>query len=95
MPWFYIGRRMEAEGMRDEAIAAYRQSVELRKLPDADQPLRRLPIAHPGAMRGRQRRRGRPKPSTEPGKFLGTVLSKILSAHALGLRGKHWRRLES
>ncbi|HOW74077.1 MAG TPA: protein kinase [Phycisphaerae bacterium] len=34
-PWFYIGQRMEIEGRREEAIAAYRTSVELGKLPDA------------------------------------------------------------
>ena len=34
-PWFYIGQRKEIEGRRDEAIAAYRKSVELGKLPDA------------------------------------------------------------
>ncbi len=34
-PWFYIGQRMEIEGKREEAIAAYRKSVELGKLPDA------------------------------------------------------------
>lgn len=28
-PWFYIGQRMEIEGKRDEAIAAYRKSVDL------------------------------------------------------------------
>jgi len=28
-PWFYVGQRMEIEGERDKAIAAYRKSVEL------------------------------------------------------------------
>ncbi len=34
-PWFYIGQRMEIEGRREEAVAAYRKCVELGRLPDA------------------------------------------------------------
>ena len=34
-PWFYIGQRMEIEGRRDEAIAAYQTSVKLGRLPGA------------------------------------------------------------
>ncbi len=31
-PWFYIGQRLEIEGKLEQAIAAYRKSVELGKL---------------------------------------------------------------
>ncbi len=34
-PWFYVGQRMEIEGKRDDAVAAYRKCVELGELPDA------------------------------------------------------------